>query len=59
MQQVREKASMLLTTNTAVINFEQLCTNLQHLAGDVILLDTNFWGGILLSVKAAGVCETF
>ena len=59
MQQVREKVSMLLATNAAVINFEQLCINLQHFAVDVIPLDTKFWRGIRPCVKAAGVCETF
>ena len=59
MRQVREKASMLLATNTVVVNFEQLCANLQNLAVDVILLDTTFWGGIRPCIKAAGVCETF
>ena len=59
MRQVREKATMLLATNTVVVNFEQLCANLQSLAVDVILLDTTFWGGIRPCIKAAGVCETF
>ena len=59
MRQVREKATMLLATNTVVVNFEQLCANLQNLAVDVILLDTTFWGGIRPCIKAAGVCETF
>ena len=59
MRQVREKAKMLLATNTVVVNFEQLCANLQNLAVDVTLLDTTFWGGIRSCIKAAGVCEAF
>jgi glucarate dehydratase len=48
-----------LSTNTVVINFEQLATNVRDPAVDVILLDTTFWGGIRPCIKAAGVCETF
>lgn len=48
-----------LATNTVVVNFEQLATNVRDPAADVILLDTTFWGGIRPCVKAAGVCETF
>ena len=59
MRQAREKASMLLATNTVVVNFEQLCANLQSHAVDVILLETTLWGRICPCIKAAGVCETF
>ncbi|MEH1128339.1 enolase C-terminal domain-like protein [Micromonospora sp. CPCC 206061] len=48
-----------LATNTVVVNFEQLATNVRDPAVDVILLDTTFWGGIRPCVKAAAVCETF
>ncbi|GIF45712.1 glucarate dehydratase [Asanoa ferruginea] len=48
-----------LATNTVVVNFEQLATNVRDPAVDVILLDTTFWGGIRACVKAAAVCETF
>jgi glucarate dehydratase len=59
MRRVREKVRTPLATNTVVINFEQLATNVRDPAVDVILLDTTFWGGIRPCVKAAGVCETF
>ena len=59
MRSVREKVSMPLATNTVVVNFEQLATNVLRRSVDVILLDTTFWGGIRPCVKAAGVCETF
>ena len=59
MRRVREKVRIPLATNTVVINFEQLATNVRDPAVDVVLLDTTFWGGIRLCVKAAGVCETF
>ena len=59
MRRVREKVRMPLATNTVVVNFEQLATNVLDTAVDVILLDTTFWGGIRPCVKAAGICETF
>lgn len=59
MRQVREAVRIPLATNTIVVNFEQLATNLRDPAVDTILLDTTFWGGIRPCVKAAGVCETF
>ena len=59
MRRVREKVRIPLATNTVVINFEQLATNVRDPAVDVVLLDTTFWGGIRPCVKAAGVCETF
>jgi glucarate dehydratase len=59
MRRLREKVKIPLSTNTVVIDFEQLATNVLNPAADVILLDTTFWGGIRPCVKAAGVCETF
>ena len=59
MRRVRERAAVVLATNTTVVNFEQLAANIRDLAVDVILLDTTFWGGIRACVKAAGICETF
>lgn len=59
MRRTREKVRMPLATNTVVVNFEQLASNVLDTACDVILLDTTFWGGIRQCVKAAGVCETF
>jgi glucarate dehydratase len=59
MRRVREKVRIPLATNTVVVNFEQLATNIRDPAVDVILLDTTFWGGIRPCIKAAGVCETF
>ncbi len=58
MRQLRD-LGLPLATNTVVVNFEQLATNVRDPAVDVILLDTTFWGGIRPCVKAAGVCETF
>src|SRR5207244_13131365 len=51
MRQVREKARMPLATNTTVVNFEQLATNVRDPAVDVVLLDTTFWGGIRPCLK--------
>jgi glucarate dehydratase len=59
MRRVREKTPIPLATNTVVVNFEQLASNVRDPAVDVILLDTTFWGGIRPCIKAAGVCETF
>ncbi|WJL96968.1 enolase C-terminal domain-like protein [Microbacterium sp. ET2] len=59
MRQVRERTSIPMATNTVVVNFEQLATNVRDPAVDVILLDTVFWGGMRPCLKAAGVCETF
>jgi glucarate dehydratase len=58
LRQVR-RAGLLLATNTVVVNFEQLATNVRDRAADVVLLDTTFWGGVRAAVKAAYVCETF
>ncbi len=59
MRRVREKLRLPLATNTVVVNFEQLATNVLNSAVDVILLDTTFWGGIRPCVRAAGICEAF
>ena len=59
MRRVRERVDIPLSTNTVVIDFEQLATNVLDPAVDIILLDTTFWGGIRPCVKAAAVCETF
>jgi glucarate dehydratase len=59
MRRVRAAVDIPLATNTVVVTFEQLATNVRDPAVDVILLDTTFWGGIRPCVKAAGVCETF
>jgi glucarate dehydratase len=59
MRRTREKVRMPLATNTIVVNFEQLASNVLDTAADVILLDTTFWGGIRPCIKAANICETF
>lgn len=59
MRRTREMVRIPLATNTIVVNFEQLATNILDTAVDVILLDTTFWGGIRPCVKAAAICETF
>ncbi|NUR85429.1 MAG: mandelate racemase [Nonomuraea sp.] len=56
---VREQVRVPLATNTVVVNFEQLASNVMRRSADVVLLDTTFWGGIRPCVKAAAVCETF
>jgi glucarate dehydratase len=59
MRRLREKLSTPLATNTIVIDFEQLATNVRDPAVDVILLDTTFWGGIRACIRAAQICEAF
>ncbi len=46
LRRVRERTGIPLATNTVVVNFEQLATNVRDPAVDVVLLDTTFWGGI-------------
>jgi glucarate dehydratase len=58
LRQVRREG-IPIATNTVVVDFEQLATNVLDRAADVILLDTTFWGGIRQCQKAAGVCDTF
>jgi len=59
MRRLREKLPIPLATNTIVIDFEQLATNVRDPAVDVILLDTTFWGGVRACVRAAQICESF
>ena len=59
MRRVREAVRIPTATNTVVVDFEQLSTNVLNPAVDVILLDTTFWGGIRGCIKAAVVCSTF
>ena len=58
LRRVRE-VGIPIATNTAVVDFEQLASNVLHPAVDTVLLDTTFWGGIRACLKAAAVCETF
>jgi glucarate dehydratase len=59
MRRVREAVRIPTATNTVVINFEQLATNVLNPSCDVILLDTTFWGGIRPCIKAAQICDAF
>ena len=58
-RKLREKIAIPIATNTIVIDFEQLATNVRDPAVDVILLDTTFWGGVRACVRAAQICEAF
>jgi glucarate dehydratase len=59
MRRVRQAIDIPTATNTVVVNFEQLATNLRLEAIDVVLLDTTFWGGLRQAYKAGQVLETF
>jgi glucarate dehydratase len=56
---LRAKTDLLLATNTVVVDFEQLATNVRDPSVDVVLLDTTFWGGIRACIRAAAICEAF
>ncbi|MBI3961390.1 MAG: mandelate racemase [Deinococcus sp.] len=59
MARVREKINIPTATNTVVVNFEHLAQCIQLRAVDVILVDTQFWGGVRQAYKAAQVCDVF
>lgn len=59
MRRVRHFVNIPTATNTVVINFEQLASNVRTEAVDVILLDTTFWGGLRQAYKAGQILETF
>ncbi|MFN2464101.1 MAG: enolase C-terminal domain-like protein [Candidatus Dormibacteria bacterium] len=59
MRRLRDRISIPTATNTVVVNFEQLATNIRLDAIDVILLDTTFWGGLRLAQRAGQVCDVF
>lgn len=59
MRRVRSKIRIPTSTNTAVVNFEQLASCIRNESIDVILLDTTFWGGLRQAWKASVVCEKF
>lgn len=57
MRRVKSRIRIPTATNTVVVNFEQLASNIRNEAIDVILLDTTFWGGLRQAWKAGVVCE--
>lgn len=59
MRRVKQFIRIPTATNTVVVNFEQLASNIRLEAVDVVLLDTTFWGGLRQAHKAGGVLETF
>ncbi|NWF90680.1 MAG: mandelate racemase [Ignavibacteriaceae bacterium] len=59
MRRVRQFVKIPTATNTVVINFEQLASNIRNESIDVILLDTTFWGGLRQAYKAGQILETF
>lgn len=59
MRRVRDMVRIPTSTNTVVVNFEQLAACIRTNAIDVILLDTTFWGGMRQAWKASVVCEKF
>ena len=57
MRRVKSRIRIPTSTNTVVVNFEQLASCIRNEAIDVILLDTTFWGGLRQAWKASIVCE--
>ena len=57
MRRVKTRIRIPTSTNTVVVNFEQLASCIRNQAIDVILLDTTFWGGLRQAWKASIVCE--
>lgn len=59
MRRLRSFVRIPTATNTVVVNFEQLATNIRLQAVDVVLLDTTFWGGLRQAWEASVICEKF
>src|SRR6476620_7746740 len=59
MRRVKSRIRIPTSTNTVVVNFEQLASCIRNEAIDVILLDTTFWGGLRQAWKGSVVCEKF
>lgn len=59
MRRVKSRIKIPTSTNTVVVNFEQLASCIRNEAIDVILLDTTFWGGLRQAWKASVICEKF
>ena len=57
MRRVKSRIRIPTSTNTVVVNFEQLGSCIRNESVDVILLDTTFWGGLRQAWKASVVCE--
>ena len=59
MRRVKNRIRIPTSTNTVVVNFEQLASCIRNESIDVILLDTTFWGGLRQAWKASIICEKF
>jgi glucarate dehydratase len=59
MRRVKSRIRIPTSTNTVVVNFEQLASCIRNESIDVILLDTTFWGGLRQAWKASVICEKF
>lgn len=59
MRRVKSRIRIPTSTNTVVVNFEQLASCIRNEAIDVILLDTTFWGGLRQAWKGSVICEKF
>jgi glucarate dehydratase len=59
MAEVAAQVPMPLATNMCVVRFEDLPEAVRTAAVGVVLADHHYWGGLRLSQRLAGVCETF
>jgi glucarate dehydratase len=56
---VRNRTSIPLATNMALVAFEQLAPGIRLGAVDIILSDVHFWGGFTKNQRMMAVCEAF
>lgn len=59
MAEVAAQAPTPLATNMCAVRFEDLPEAVRAGAVGVVLADHHYWGGLRLSQRLAGVCETF
>jgi glucarate dehydratase len=59
MAQVAAEAPMPLATNMCVISFADVPEAFAKRAVGVVLGDHHFWGGLRLTQRLAGICETY
>ncbi|HEU4424120.1 MAG TPA: enolase C-terminal domain-like protein, partial [Pilimelia sp.] len=59
MAEVAARAPMPLATNMCVVAFADLPEAFARRAVGVVLADHHYWGGLRLSARLAGICETW
>jgi glucarate dehydratase len=59
MAEVAATASMPLATNMCVVSFADIPPAFEQRAVGVVLGDHHFWGGLRLTQRLGGICQTF